>query len=1382
MELENVEDIYPLTPVQAGMLFHTASAPHSGVYVVQIRCLLSGNLNVEMFQAAWQSVLQRHAALRTAFLWEGLEEPLQVVRQHVDLRWEILDWSKTTEEERANRLEALLFTQRRAGLDLGDAPLMRMLLIRVDAARHRFVWTCHHLLVDGWSVAIVLDEVIRLYQARVEGKDCTLPAAASYRDFIAWQRSIDLEEASAFWREYLEGFVSRTSLRTPLVPMQSGEKPLHRMLETRISTAASASLLQSARQLRVTLNTVLHAAWALLLQRYSDENDVVFGTTVAGRPPDIPGIEQSVGLFINSFPVRVRVDDDQVFGNWLVSLQEGLLQVRQHEYTPLTRINEWSDMPRGETLFDTLLVLVNYPLQDPADDDPSRLKIVERDPVDQSNYPLAVLMVPAEALKLVLVYDPSVYSDETVTGILDHLQTLLSAMPGYLQRPLRELPILPDDAKQELLLTWNDTAVELPREKSVLDLISEQVARAPDAPALAFATRRLTYRELDSASYHLARCLIDHGLQAGDRVAIYLQRGPDLITGILAIMKAGGVYVPLDPDYPNARLEHMLLDSGAAQVLTSRELAAALPRPGARQVLLEEVTSSSGSDARHATLPGIDAEQPAYLIYTSGSTGNPKGVIVSHRNLLSSTLARQHYYQVPPSVFLLLSSVAFDSSVAGIFWTLTVGAELVVSEHRIEQDIGRLAACIEKHGVTHTLCLPSLYDLLLEHAAAERLASLRTVIVAGEAMPRRLLQQHRASLPGVALFNEYGPTEATVWCSVYDTSVHDPHLPVPIGKPVANARIYILDSQQRPLPVGIPGELYVGGDGVACGYWNNPEATAEKFVTVKPGTVEERLYRSGDLVRYLSDGNIEYLGRADRQMKLRGYRIEPAEIESALLRYPGIQQVVVLLGNKPDSGAAIKTGSAARLVAFLTTDPGLEVDSSTLRDYLERFLPAYMIPASFQMLDTMPLLPNGKVDTAALHGLPDEVADSGELLVEPRNSTERLLKDIWCDVLKLDSVSIHDNFFELGGDSILSIHLVSKANQQGLSLSPNDIFNFPTIARLGVRNRPAEAADRRVAQPDDAHDLTASLRDPTDQQNEEAASSMVAEATRHPLVLVHMPNKIASLIQDHMHWDQPVFILSAYWELADLDRHMTIEQLADKNIAELRALQPLGPYYLGGFSMGATIALEMAHRLRLAGDTVELLFLLDPPGPFASSHEKTSLLADPRDEQAQILTSQSPGSNAATSYPGGITANLLAARFRYISYRVLKPLRVFIRKRMIQPGAAGLAAVYRSCGLNIPMSLRDNYLRAVFIDAWRRYEFKAYDGPAIIFHACNTPGDKQLWKDITTGELTFECFQGRTHLEFSMDQELINQWTSRFARLLMNFQTNPSDSEADTAA
>jgi amino acid adenylation domain-containing protein len=1385
VELENVEDVYPLSSTQAGMLFHSISAPHSGVYIGQIRCLLSGDLDLAALQTVWQEVLQRHPALRSAFLWDGLDQPLQVVRQRVELDWKVLDWSEVARQLQTTRLEALLLADRRAGFDLGDAPLMRICLIRLDDTRHQLVWTCHHLLVDGWSVAIVLEEVFRLYHARLESRDGTLPAAAPYRDYIAWLGSLELEESAAFWRGYLRGFSLRTSLRTPLLVEHTGES-LHRVVQTRIPAAISALLLDSARELRITLNTLLHGAWSIVLKRYSDESDVVFGTTVAGRPAHLPGIQQSVGLFINTLPVRVCVDEDLILRDWLACLQENLLRIREHEHSPLVRIQEWSDMPRGEALFDTLLVLENSPPGETSDGKSRKLKLVDRESLDQSNYPLAVLVIPDEELRLILVYDPSIYSGETVEGILGHLQTLLSAMPSHQDQPIRELPILSFEEEQKLLVAWNDTSEALPCGISVLDLISEQFECAPESTALAFADQRLSYRELGTASDCLARHLVNTGVKCGDRVAICLERGPDLITGILAILKAGGVYVPLDPDYPGARHEYVMRDSGVRLLLTSGKLAPGLSAFAVTQLLLDEQLLRPGSNGERQALPGIEAEQPAYLIYTSGSSGNPKGVLVSHRNLLASTLARHSYYQDRPDVFLLLSSVAFDSSVAGIFWALSSGAELVISEHRIEQDIGRLALLIAREGVTHTLCLPSLYGLLLEHAAADLLKSLRTVIVAGEAVPAHLVQMQRARLPEVVLYNEYGPTEATVWCSVYNTRAHDPCAPVPIGKPVANTRLFILDGRQRLVPPGVPGEIYVAGEGVACGYWKKPEVTKQKFVTANLGSTEERLYRTGDLARYLADGNIGFLGRVDRQMKLRGYRIEPAEIESVLLQYPGVREAVVLLtgtkvvSNEPDSKADATYANKSRLTAYLTTVTSLLerpcIDSVEIRDYLRRLLPDYMIPASFHVLDSMPLLPNGKVDVVALGELRGEADSPGETGVEPRNAIERQLADIWCEVLQMDAVGVHDDFFQLGGDSILSIHIVSKANQQGLSLSPNDLFNFPTIARLGYRISATEIENSRTNPSSDIDAVMLPLSDSAEQRSDEGAYSADPQGTRCPFIMVHAGSLMVAALRSSLVLDRPVYVLTAtkHWEQADLEHDTTVEQLAEGNLAELRSLQPTGPYFLGGYSMGAPIALEIAHRLRLAGEKVELLFLLDPPGHTSSRSKPGPLPVGTRNREVDTPSSQSDALSTVTRYKARISGLSMSEKIRFVAVKVKKRAiryfvnrpRAFTRNRVVRPGAAQLAILYRRLGLQVPAAFRNHYVNTVYLDASRQYEFKPYDGPVVIFHANKNPGDKQIWESVTTGELMVEWFDGR-HMDFLENPELLNRWTSRLARMLM---------------
>ena len=470
----------------------------------------------------------------------------------------------------------------------------------------------------------------------------------------------------------------------------------------------------------------------------------------------------------------------------------------------------------------------------------------------------------------------------------------------------------------------------------------------------------------------------------------------------------------------------------------------------------------------------------------------------------------------------------------------------------------------------------------------------------------------------------------------------------------------------------------------------------------------------------------------------------------------------------------------ARLTAYLTTQPSAfdrsEPDSGELRKFLSRLLPEYMIPASFRVLDSMPLLPNGKVDVAALRKLADEAADGpGETWVEPRNTIERLLAGIWCEVLQMDSVSVHDNFFELGGDSILSIHVISKVSQQGLSLSPNDLFNFPTIAQLEARISAAEGERRQASPPDDVDETTPPLRNSADQRIDEDSSPVVAEGTPHPIFMVHAASEMVSLLRSHSNWDQPVYVFTADWEHADLERDTTVEQLAEQNLCELRSLQSVGPYILGGYSMGAPIALEMAHRLRIAGDSVELLFLLDPPGRNAS--RPSQLISDPRNREADSVSLKFKESKAIARHLTPVFGLPLTAKFRYIAsvakqqvrYRILRPIRTFIRTRVVRPAKTGLAVLYRRAGLAVPTSLRKDYVRSVYTEAWNRYEFKPYEGPVVIFHSSSTPGDKQLWEDVAKGELTVEWFEGKHH-DFYRNQQLVEQWTSRLVQLLMTYR------------
>ena len=916
MQLENVEDIYPLSPAQAGMLFHSIAAPGTGVYVTQISTLLQGRLDQEKFIAAWQQVIQRHASLRAAFVWDGVDEPLQVIRSKVTISWELLDWRIRPESEYQAAIAARMQTDRVASFDLTAAPLMRMTLIRLGGDSWRLLWTVHHLLLDGWSMPIVLDEVLQLYRAATAGKIAELPEVRPWRDYIAWLQARDASADEPFWRRYLSGFHARNVLQTGAA---QGDPPEASVLMTEhiLSADVTRRLAEVAREQRVTLSTLVHGAWALLLHHYCDARDLVFGSTVSGRPAELAGVERMVGMFINTLPVRVAIDEHGSMQEWLQALQSNLLALRSYEATHLVNIQSWSDVPRGESLFDSIVAFENYPSADGSADD-GGIHTGDTQHLEQSNFPLALLAVPGECLRLILAHRLSRYSEKTAQRMLRHLQTLLAGIPEYLDQPPTAVPIL-DEVERRQLDAWNETEVRFPSNRLVLQLIADQARDNSGSVAVACGSDSISYTGLNALANQWAHELISHGVAPGDRVAVCISRSVMMIVGVLAALKAGAAYVPLDPGYPGDRLNGQLRDSGAKIVLTDRQ-SAELPYAGDVQVIIMYVDGPAQPDTDPA--PEISCDAMAYVIYTSGSSGEQKGVQVTHRNLLHSTSARLHYYPQQPGVFLLLSSMSFDSSVAGIFWTLCTGGTLIISGHRMEQDLEQLTDIIAGHKVTHTLCLPSLYRVLLEYADSTRLQSLNTVIVAGESFPTDgLLDLHRQALPATALYNEYGPTEASVWCTVFDTRFHPEGQPVPIGKPIANTRILLLDSKGRRCPVGLPGEIYIGGEGVAAGYLNRDNETAASFVTLPvDSTHHERLYRSGDLGRYLPDGSIVFLGRRDGQVKIRGYRIEPEEVTAVLSRVPGVGRAMVVTlpaGNAAMTETALGHEDISRLAWHL---------------------------------------------------------------------------------------------------------------------------------------------------------------------------------------------------------------------------------------------------------------------------------------------------------------------------------------------------------------------------------------------------------------------------------------------------------------------------------
>lgn len=904
MALDNVEDIYPLSPVQAGMLFHYLDQPDTGVYIGQMSCELHGQLDNNRLHDVWTQLSQRHSILRTSFVWEEMDQPLQIVHKKVDLDWTLLDFSELSSDEQNQRIQTWKHKDSLTGFDLLQAPVMRLNLLRLAAEHHLLVWTTHHAIADGWSYTVLMQEMLTLYAS--DGRDAasTLPSAFDYSRYIAWLTSRDLQADERYWRQRLHGF--KQSVMPALAPPNGQQNPAgatqQRYDEQHldISLKLSQEIQKTARELHISPNILFQAVWGIVLHRYSGQDDIVFGVTTSGRTEELSGIENAVGLFINTLPTRQQITHSSRVSDWLQQLQRESVDFSRHQATPLSKAMEWSDVSPGEKLFDSIMIYTSYPSVQKS---PTKhtLRIGGCSNVSPANYALTLVVTPDEQTQLKLIYDKQRYAAGDITHLLNDVNMALQGLTTHPQQAVEQIQLHCDADQDAMQALINGPALEQHPAESVLNDFQRIVQQHPDQLAVTFAGQQLSYAELNQASLAGATQLIHSGIQPGSRVGLCMSPSIEMITAILAILRAGAAYVPLDPEYPKERLRHLLDDSGIDMVVVDAPNKGLISSLGKTPL---ELSSQTHGEA--LALPTLSGHQTAYIIYTSGSSGGPKGVPISHANLAYSTAARQQHYQQPPSAFLLLSSFAFDSSVAGIFWTLCNGGTLVLTERRAEQDMATLGQLIAQHQVSHTLCLPSLYQALLNHIAPADLQSLSSVIVAGEALSRSVVASHYKVLPKTRLFNEYGPTEGTVWCSVAEVMPHAT-TSIPIGRPIPGSRLYLLDQRGRPTPRGTPGEITLAGPGVTAGYLQRPQLTRERFipepqppqaaqlVTESHGQSASLAYRSGDYARYDSDGNLHFLGRQDDQIKLRGHRIELHEIESALNSHPQVEEAVVIV-------------------------------------------------------------------------------------------------------------------------------------------------------------------------------------------------------------------------------------------------------------------------------------------------------------------------------------------------------------------------------------------------------------------------------------------------------------------------------------------------------
>ncbi|HEY0602498.1 MAG TPA: amino acid adenylation domain-containing protein [Herpetosiphonaceae bacterium] len=1118
MTLDQIEDIYELSPLQQGFLFHTLYTPDTRAYFEQFVWTLRGELSSAAFERAWQQVVAHHPILRSSFHWQDLDNPVQAVHQEVTLPIALHDWRAVPDAEQPARLESFLATDRALGFDLEQPPLMRLALIQIGANAWYLVWSYHHLLLDGWSMSALLKDVFLAYEAARHGRTIELEPVRPYGDYIDWLQQQDLAATEAFWRATLKGF----SAPTPLIAGQpdSPTDPEQRFHEQRfqLSQPTTAALQALARQHQITLSTIFQAAWALLLHRYSGEDDVVFGTTVSGRPADLVGFASMIGLFINTLPLRVKLPAGVTLLGWLKQLQAHQFDLRDYEHSSLVQVQGWSDVPRGLPLFESIVVFENFPLDRALPELSRSLEIEWARTVQHSNYPLTVMAIPAPELQVRVSYDRQRFDAATIERMQAHLSTILQSIAAQPEQPLSQVALLTPAEKQQLL-AWNAITAGYAIQTPIHALFAAQAAQTPDAVALIFEAGtgehlRLTYHELNQRANQLAHELRARGVGADTPVAIYAERSPELVVALLGTWKAGGVCVPLDPTYPQERLRFMLSDMQAPILLTQRPLVDRLPSEHGQILCLDTDWQTIAEQSRDEPQSHVGGENLAYMIYTSGTTGTPKAVQVEHRNLVNTLLAGQTAFTFAPGTIMpCIASFSFDIAFFELLSPLLLGGTTMLMSRQQVLDLPGFARSLQDLTTLHTL--PSLMRQIIDFAQSRRQTypAIKQVLVGGDLVPPDLLRDMQAVFPAAQIYVAYGPTETAILCSAYAVPPDQPPHKHLIGKPLPNTLLRIYDHEQRLVPIGVAGELYIGGAGVTRGYLNRPELNGEKFVTIDG----ERFYRSGDLARYQPDGTIEFLGRIDGQVKIRGFRIELGEIEAVLATHPQVSACVVV--------ARDEQRGDKRLVAYVTEEPrtknqepneeqgnqgtkeqrtenreqrnkDAETDSpprlpqprvpsgrrlgevrgrwpggeglttESLRTFLAARLPEYMLPSAFVTLDALPLSPNGKVDRKAL---PEPEARRPETAsyLAPQTAIEREIAQIWQEVLQLERVGRHDNFFDLGGHSIRMMQAYGKLVERlDREIAMVDLFRYPTVAALAqhLAASPTEAP----AEPDRA--------------------------------------------------------------------------------------------------------------------------------------------------------------------------------------------------------------------------------------------------------------------------------------------------------------------------
>lgn len=1141
--------IFPAAFAQQRLWFLSLLAPNNPFYNVSAAIRLTGNLNLTALEQTFNEIIRRHEVLRTTFEMED-GQLNQVIAGSVKIKLKVVDLQHlpVSERETTARKQAIAFSN--LPFNLSTDLLLRVTIFQLDSNDSILLLSLHHIVADGWSIGVLIKEITALYAAFCKNTSLLPELPIQYADFAAWQKQElpkIIESQLPYWKTQLADLQTlNLPCDRPRNPTQSYKGATYNFLA--LSPSLSGSLAAFNQQTGVTLFMTILAAFQTLLYRYTGQEDIAVGSPIANR--NRAELEPLIGFFVNTLVMRVQLSSNLTFVELLAKVKQITLEAYAHQDLPFEKLVQDLHPERDlskNPLFQVAVSLQNTPFT------ALELPDLTLNPFEIENGTSKLdlelnFWQSSAGLEAQIIYSTDLCDRSTILRIAGHLQTLLEGIINNPQQTLAQLPILTSTERQQLLIDWNNTQQNYP-DKCIQQIFEEQVNNNPNAIALTHNNNQLTYQQLNEQSNQLAHYLQNLGVAPDVLVGICLEKSPLIIVAILGILKAGGAYLPIDPEYPKARSRFMLEDSQITILLTQKSL---FTQTWEHKLVFIDDNAIALQNKYNPTSP-VNAANLAYAIYTSGSTGQPKGVLIEHRGLTNIIHAQRQIFNLNPQHRILqFASISFDASIFEIVMALANGASLYLIPEKSRLGAS-LTAYLRCHSITHATLPPAVLKTLVP----EQLPAVQTLILAGEACTGDVtiwVKDRR-------LFNAYGLTETTIWSTIAEIGDS-----ISIGRAIANTQLYVLDSNYQPVPVGIPGELYIGGIGVARGYLNRPELTAKRFIP-NPFDKSTYLYKTGDLVRYLPNGNLEFLGRQDEQVKIRSYRIELGEIESLLSQHPAIQSTVVVAKENADS---------KQLIAYIVFQPNLTLSPTQLRDFLEAKLPDYSIPSTFIVLSSLPLTPNGKIDRNALKS---SNTTTNQSFVAPRNATESTLTRFWAQTLKLERVGIQDSFFELGGDSLLAIALLEQINQyfkQNLPLSA--LLGAPTVEQFA---------------PNIEKNYTWSPLVPLQPQGAKTPFFCI-----HPIFGVVLPyHELAT----HLGKDQPFYALQPCG-LDGLQPPLTsIEEMAAYYIKALRQVQPKGAYQLGGWSFGGLVVFEMARQLHQAGEKVSLLAIFDTLAPIPNN-------------------------------------------------------------------------------------------------------------------------------------------------------------------------------------